>query len=47
MLKKTSVFALAMLFVFTSFTGCLDSDDGVTKKEKLESIVKHYEIKDS
>ena len=43
MLKKTSVFALAMLFVFTSFTGCLDSDDGVTKKEKL---IIAYEVKE-
>ena len=43
MLKKTSVFALAMLFIFTSFTGCLDSDDEVTKKEKL---IIAYEVKE-
>jgi len=43
MLKKTSVFSLAMLFVFTSFTGCLDSDDEVTKKEKF---IIAYEVKE-
>ena len=43
MLKKTSVFALAMLFIFTSFTGCLGGDDKVTEKEKF---IIAYEVKE-
>ena len=44
MLKKASVFALAMLFVFTSFTGCLDGDDeDKTQKQKL---IIAYEVKE-
>ena len=33
MMKKTNVFALTMLFVFTGSTGCLGSDDEVIEKE--------------
>ena len=48
MLKKTSVFALAMLFVFTSFTGCLDSDDDddTTSTSYSEDLIIAYEVKD-
>jgi len=47
MLKKTSVFALAMLFVFTSFTGCLDSDDDDDKSTSYsEDLIIAYEVKD-
>ncbi|MFL2943718.1 MAG: phosphate/phosphite/phosphonate ABC transporter substrate-binding protein [Candidatus Poseidoniales archaeon] len=43
MSKKTNVFALAMLFVFTGFTGCLGGDDEVTEKEKF---IIAYEVKE-
>ena len=43
MLQKTAVFGLAMLFVLTSFTGCLDSDDEETQKEKF---IIAYEVKE-
>ena len=43
MLEKTTVFGLAMLFVLTSFTGCLDSDDEETQKEKF---IIAYEVKE-
>ena len=43
MLQKTSVFSLAMLFIFTSFTGCLGGDDKVTEKEKF---IIAYEVKE-
>ncbi len=43
MLEKTAVFGLAMLFVLTSFTGCLDSDDEETQKEKF---IIAYEVKE-
>ena len=48
MLKKTSVFALAMLFVFTSFTGCLggDDDDDTTSTSYSEDLIIAYEVKD-
>jgi len=49
MLKKTSVFALAMLFVFTSFTGCLggdDDDDTTTSTSYSEDLIIAYEVKD-
>ena len=49
MLKKTSVFALAMLFVFTSFTGCLggdDDDDDITSTSYSEDLIIAYEVKD-
>ena len=48
MLKKTSVFALAMLFVFTSFTGCLGGDDGddTTSTSYSEDLIIAYEVKD-
>ena len=49
MLKKTSVFALAMLFVFTSFTGCLgsdDDDDDTTSTSYSEDLIVAYEVKD-
>ena len=48
MLKKTSVFSLAMLFVFTSFTGCLDSDDDddTTSTSYSEDLIIAYEVKD-
>lgn len=43
MSEKTNVFALAMLFVFTGFTGCLGGDDEVTEKEKF---IIAYEVKE-
>ena len=43
MLQKTSVFSLAMLFIFTSFTGCLGGDDKVTEKEEF---IIAYEVKE-
>jgi len=43
MLKKTAVFGLAMLFVMTTFTGCLSSDEDETQKEKL---IIAYEVKE-
>ena len=49
MLKKTSVFALAMLFIFTSFTGCLggdDDDDDKTSTSYSEDLIIAYEVKD-
>ena len=48
MLKKTSVFALAMLFIFTSFTGCLgsDDDDDTTSMSYSEDLIIAYEVKD-
>ena len=49
MLKKTSVFALALLFVFTSFTGCLggdDDDDDTTSTSYSEDLIIAYEVKD-
>ena len=47
MLKKTSTFALAMLFVFTSFTGCLSSDDDDDKATSYsEDLIIAYEVKD-
>ena len=48
MLKKTSVFALAMLFIFTSFTGCLggDDDDDTTSTSYSEDLIIAFEVKD-
>ena len=48
MLKKTSVFALAMLFIFTSFTGCLggDDDDDTTSTLYSEDLIIAFEVKD-
>jgi len=43
MLKKTAIFSLAMLFVMTSFTGCLSDDEEKTQKEK---IIVAYEVKE-
>jgi len=43
MLKKTNTYVLAMLFVFTGFTGCLGGDDEVTEKEKF---IIAYEVKE-
>ena len=43
MSEKTNVFALAMLFVFAGFTGCLGGDDEVTEKEKF---IIAYEVKE-
>ncbi|MAU99390.1 MAG: hypothetical protein CMA20_00880, partial [Euryarchaeota archaeon] len=43
MSKKINVFALAMLFVFTGFTGCLGGDDEVTEEEKF---IIAYEVKE-
>ena len=48
MLKKTSVFALAMLFIFTSFTGCLggDDDDDDSSTSYSEDLIIAFEVKD-
>ena len=43
MFGKTSVIALAMMFVLTGFTGCLDSEEEETPKEKL---IIAYEVKE-
>ena len=43
MFGKTSVIALAMMFVLTGFTGCLDSEEEETPKEKF---IIAYEVKD-
>ena len=47
MLKKTSVFALAMLFIFTSFTGGLggDDDDDTTSTSYSEDLIIAFEVK--
>ena len=43
MMKKSAVFGLAMLFVMTTFTGCLSDDDEETQKEKF---IIAYEVKE-
>ena len=43
MFGKTSVIALAVMFVLTGFTGCLDSEEEETPKEKL---IIAYEVKE-
>ena len=48
MLKKTSVLSLAMLFIFTSFTGCLggDDDDDDSSTSYSEDLIIAFEVKD-
>ena len=44
MLRKTSVLALAMMFVITGFTGCLDSERD--EKNPKEKLIIAYEVKE-
>ena len=44
MFGKTSVIALAMMFVLTGFTGCLDSEE--EEETPKEKFIIAYEVKD-
>ena len=44
MLRKNAVIGLAMLFVMTSFTGCLSSDD--EEETQKQKIIIAYEVKE-